>query len=165
MLSGMLVASADSRKIVIRGAEFVRDAIAGAFGPQGASVAISQAFGGTIQLQRGAQIACGIKSSNPLEEKGIEQIRAAASAVYDSAGDCTKLVSILAAGFMTKGQVLIEKGHHPADVVGGLERSVKSVLWNTSFETPNRSQTTSWSLLLQPQQAVMDGWEISSLRR
>jgi chaperonin GroEL len=126
--AGVLIASADGRKIVIRGARLVRDAIASAFGPRGASVAISQAFGPTKQSQRGAQIAQGIKSSNPLEEKGIEQIRAAASAVYDSAGDCSKLVSILAAGFMTIGQELIERGFHPKDILTSLERSVEKTL-------------------------------------
>jgi chaperonin GroEL len=133
-LAGVLIASADSRKIVIRGATLVRDAIASAFGPHGTAVAISQAFGGTKQSQRGAQIAQGIKSSNPLEEKGIEQIRSAASSVYDSAGDGSKLVSILTAGLMTKGQELIEKGFHPKDVLGSLERSVKTALKHLNSE-------------------------------
>ena len=125
---GVLLASADSRKIVIRGAELVRNAIASAFGPDGVSVAISQTFGSTVQLQRGSQIARGIKSSNLLEEKGIEQIRGATSAVYDSAGDCTKLAAILAAGFMKRGQDLIEKGFHPREVARSLDRSVEDVL-------------------------------------
>lgn len=125
---GTLIASADSRGIVIRGANIVRSAVASAFGPYGTSVAISQTFGGTAELYRGVQIARGIKSLNPLEEKGIEKIRDAASTVYDGAGDCSKLVSILAAGFMTKGQELVEKGFHPKDVVGSFGRSVESVV-------------------------------------
>lgn len=125
---GVLIATADSRRIVIRGAKLVRDAIGSAFGPRGATVALSQAFGDTKQSQRGSQIAQGIKSSNPLEEKGIEQIRGATFAVYDSAGDCSKLVSILAAGFMAKGQDIIEMGFHPKDVLLSLERSVEMAL-------------------------------------
>jgi chaperonin GroEL len=132
--AGLLIASADSRKIVIRGAKLARDAIASAFGPRGASVAISQVYGGTRQAQRGSQIAQGIKSSNPLEEKGIEQIRGAASALYDSAGDCSKVVSILTAGFMTKGQELIDKGFHPKDVLISLERSVETALKHINKE-------------------------------
>jgi chaperonin GroEL len=127
-LSGVLIASAESRKIVIRGAKLVSDAIASAYGPRGASVAISQAFGATRQAQRGALIAQGVKSSNPLEEKGIEQIRLAASAVYESEGDCSKLVSIFTAGLMTRGQELIERDFHPKDVLAGLERSVERAL-------------------------------------
>jgi chaperonin GroEL len=121
---GVLIASADFRRVVIQGANRVRDAIASAFGPHGAAVAISQAFGGTIESHRGAQIARGIKSSNPLEEKGIEQIRNAASSVYDTVGDFTKLVSILGSGFMTRGQDLIDKGFHPKDVLRSFERAV-----------------------------------------
>jgi len=132
---GILVASADSRRIVIRGAKLVRDAIAHAFGPRGTSVAISRTFGGTMRSQRGAQIASGIKSSNPLEEKGIEQIRAAASSVYEGAGDSSKLVSILAAGFMVKGQELIEKGFHPKDVIESLVRWVERVMKHLSQAT------------------------------
>ncbi len=127
-LGGTLLASTDSRGIVIRGANLVRAAIASAFGPHGTSVAISQTFAGTAELYRGALIARGIKSLNPLEEKGIEKIRDAASTVYDGAGDCSKLVSILAAGLMTKGQELIEKGFHQKDVIGSMGRSIESVL-------------------------------------
>lgn len=126
--AGVLMASGDSRKIVVRGAKLVRDAIAGAFGPHGASVAISQTFGASRRSQRGAQIARGVKSLNPLEEKGIEQIRGAAYAVYDSAGDGSKLAAILTSGFMTKGQELIEKGFHPKDVLWNLEQAVDWVL-------------------------------------
>jgi chaperonin GroEL len=127
-VSGSLLASADSRGIVIQGANIVRAAIASAFGPHGTSVAISQTFGATAQLNRGVQIARGIKSLNPLEEKGIEQVRDAAASVFNAAGDCTKLVAILTAGFMTRGQELIERGFHPKDVVESLTRSVERVL-------------------------------------
>jgi len=89
---GLLLAKADSREIVIRGSMLARDAIAASFGPHGSSVAISQAFGNTRHSQRGVQIAQGVKSANPLEEKGIEVIRVAASAVSELAGDFTKLV-------------------------------------------------------------------------
>jgi chaperonin GroEL len=125
--AGVLVATADFRKVVIQGAMLVRDAIASAFGPRGAAVAISQPFGSTRNLQRGVQIAHGIKSSSPLEEKGIEQIRIAASTIDDMVGDSTKLVSILAAGFMAKGQELIDKGFHPKDVFLSMEQAVGRV--------------------------------------
>ncbi len=128
LFSGIPLASADSRKVVIRGANLVRQAIASAYGPHGTSMAISPPFGGTVQAQRGAQIARGIKSLNPLEDRGVEQIRGAASAVYDSVGDFSKLASILAAGFMTKGQELVEQGFRPRDIVESLERSVETIV-------------------------------------
>jgi chaperonin GroEL len=112
---------------VIRGANLVRAAIASAFGPYGASVAISQPFGYDRQLKRGSQIAQGIKSSNPLEEKGIDQIRSTTFAVQGLAGDFSKLAAILAAGLMSRGQELIEKGLHPQDILRGLEHAVDRV--------------------------------------
>jgi chaperonin GroEL len=126
-LGGALLASADSRVIVIRGANLARNAIASAFGPKGSSVSLPHTFAGAVQVDRGSQIAAGIKSLNPLEQTGIDQIRIAARSVYDSAGDCSKLAAILSAGFMTKGQELIEKGFHPRDVVDTLKRSIEIV--------------------------------------
>lgn len=125
---GLLIASGDSRKIVIRGAKLVRDSIGSAYGPRGASVAISQIYGGSKQSQRGSQIANGIKSSNPLEERGIEEIRAGAARLFDSMGDFTKTVSILSAGLMVRGQDLVEKGHHPKDVLASFETQIEKVL-------------------------------------
>jgi chaperonin GroEL len=126
-LGGALLASADSRAIVIRGANLVRHSIASAFGPRGSSVSLPRTFAGAMQVDRGSQIAAGIRSLNPLEQMGMEQIRITASSVYDLAGDCSKLAGILAAGFMTKGQELIEKGFHPRDVVESLKGAIEKV--------------------------------------
>jgi hypothetical protein len=116
----ILIAPADSRKIVIRGAKLARDAIASAFGPYGASVAISQLFGGTKHSKRGAQIAKDIKSANPLEEKGIDEIRTAASTVYDSTGDFSKLACILTAGDSLRFSSLPPASFQSDDVSPGL---------------------------------------------
>jgi len=123
-----LIATGDSRKIVIRGAQIVRNAIANAFGPLGERVGVAGAGGGTISVQRGADIAQGIKSANPLEEKGMEEIRRAASSVFGLAGDGTKLVTILAAGFMARGQELIEKQYHPKAVLDLFDKGIERVL-------------------------------------
>jgi chaperonin GroEL (HSP60 family) len=80
-----------------------------------------------MQVDRGSQIAAGIKSLNPLEQLGIDEIRIAASTVYDNAGDCSKLTAILSAGLMTRGQELIEKDFHPRDIVETLKNSVENV--------------------------------------
>lgn len=122
--SGLLISTADSKAMVVRGARLARDAVATAIGARGLSVALSQAFGVTRQSQQGLQIVRGIKSPNILEEKGIEQLRVAASSTYDVAGDCTKLVCILCAGLMTGGQALIDRGFHTKDVTAALDRTV-----------------------------------------
>ncbi len=123
-----LIASGDARKVVIRGAMIARDAIGKAYGPHGEQVAISTSFGGTRSYQRGAQIIQGIKSNNPLEERGIEEVRRACADVSNSAGDCTKLVAVLCAEFMLKGQELIESGLHAKDVIEALDRSLEWAL-------------------------------------
>jgi chaperonin GroEL len=140
--SGVLLAGADSRKIVIRGAKLVRDAIGQAFGPRGSSVSISQAFGGTVQVHRGVQIARAIKSSNPLEDKGIQQVTDAASSTYKTAGDSSKLVSILTTGFMTKGQELVEKGFHSKDVVKAMGDSIEQVLRHIAADVQKASPSS-----------------------
>ena len=122
-----LIASGDARKTVIRGAQIVSNAIARAFGPLGERVGVPGP-GGTTPVERGAQIAQGIKSAHPLEQKGIEEIRRVANTVYGSAGDGTKLGAILAAGFMAKGQELIEKQFHPKIVMDLFDAGIEKVL-------------------------------------
>ncbi|HEY6464995.1 MAG TPA: chaperonin GroEL [Candidatus Acidoferrales bacterium] len=122
--SGLLISTADSKAMVVRGAQLARDAVAAVIGPRGLSVALSQTFGATRQSQQGLQIVRGIKSPNTLEEKGIEQLRLAAASIYDAAGDCTKLVCILCSGLIAAGQALIEKGFHTKDVTASLDRTV-----------------------------------------
>jgi chaperonin GroEL len=134
-LGGALLASADSRVVVIRGANLVRSAVGSAFGPRGSSVSLSRTFGAAMQVDRGAHIAAGVKSLNPLEQMGIDEVRIATTDVYEAAGDCSKLAAILAAGFMSKGQSLIEKGFHPRDVAEGLRSSVESVVRHLTRNT------------------------------
>jgi chaperonin GroEL len=123
-----LIASGDSRKAVIKGAQIVRKAIGSAFGPNGERVAVRASSGGTIPLQRGARIAQGIKSANPLEEKGIEEIRGAASSVFNSVGDHSKLAAILTTEFMSRGQELIDRDYHPGSVLGIFQNALDRVL-------------------------------------
>jgi chaperonin GroEL len=134
----VLMASGDSRRVVIRGAQVVRDAVASTFGPLGQRVAVTGAGGGSVPVQRGIQIVQSIKSANPLEEKGIEEIRSAASHVFNSAGDGTKLAAMLAAGLMVRGQELIEKGHPPKTVLDLFERDAERTLSHltTNSERP-----------------------------
>lgn len=138
----VLIASGDSRKTVIRGVQIARDAIARAFGPLGERVGVAGGAGGTFPVQRGSQIAQGIKSANPLEEKGIEEIRRAAAKLFVSAGDGTKLAAILAAGFMAKGQELVEKRSiHPKIVLDLFDKGIERVLGHLTInsEQPNTS--------------------------
>ena len=134
-LSGsVLIASGDARKAVIRGTQIVCTSIAEAFGPLGQRVAAALPFGGTIPVHRGARIAQSIKSANPLEEKGIEEIRRATADISNRTGDGTKFAAILAAGFMVKGQQLIEMEYHPRNVLESFAKAVERV---TSYLTIN----------------------------
>jgi hypothetical protein len=143
-LSGsVLIAAGDSRQTVIRGAQIVRDAVARAFGPLGERVGVSRGMGGTFPIHRGSQIAQGIKSAHPLEEKGIEEIRRAASKLFDSAGDGTKLATMLAAGFMAKGQELVEKRSiHPKTVLDLFEKDIERILGHLTINSEQANSST-----------------------
>lgn len=125
-----LIATGDSRKSVVRGAAIVRDTIASAFGPLGEGVAVSRPHERSIPSRRGVEIVQAIKSANPLEEKGIEELRGVASNMRGFTGDGTKLAVILAAGLMVKGQELIDQGNHPKAVLDAFQNAVERVLAN-----------------------------------
>jgi chaperonin GroEL len=138
----VLIASGDARKTIIRGAEIVRNAIAGAFGPLGARVSVAGMVGSTIPVHRGNRIAQGIKSADPLEEKGIEEIRRVTSSVFGLCGDGTKLAAIVAAGFMTKGQELIERQYHPQTVLNLFDKALERVLGRLSVNSQQPNGAT-----------------------
>lgn len=67
----------DPRALVMQGVRRVRETIARAFGPLGGSFAGSTA--GTMPLRRGLAIAEVIRGTNPLEQRGIEEMQAPVS--------------------------------------------------------------------------------------
>jgi chaperonin GroEL len=69
-----------------------------------------------------------VRSPNPIEEDGIEQLRRVARQLEASAGDCTKTGIILANAFMQRGHDELVKGVDSVGFLSGMDAAVETAL-------------------------------------
>jgi chaperonin GroEL len=100
--------------------------MAGAYGPEGTSVELSIVAGQPNPYKEGTQIARGIRSSNPLEARGIDSMRELAVEVRDVVGDATKTAVILAHAMLKSGGEAVEHGFSPKNVTRSMERAIEN---------------------------------------
>lgn len=142
--TGDLVPSIDSRSLILKGVQLVRNSVAPAFGPHG--TAISVAVGPNshqLPYRRGNQIANHIRSEHPLEAQGVEQMARLASEIYSSVGDATKAGILLSAAMIERGIEAIAMGCVPKHLVTGLQRAVDAaaahIMTRAKSLTPNET--------------------------
>lgn len=127
--TGPLVPAAESLAHVVKGTQIARHAVAPAFGPQGRLVSITLPFQGTqSSFRRGYKILEGVKSSDPLEAQGIEQMKKLASETFGSVGDATKASLFLSAGMIEAGAQALRDGALPKSLVAGMQKAVDVVV-------------------------------------
>lgn len=125
--TGQFVPSEDSLDLVVRGASLVRRSVASAFGPQGARVSVRlPPHDRQTSYRRGHKIAQGIRSDNPLEKQGIEQMRTLAGEIYSATGDATKTGIFLSCGMIDRGAEALRLGCVPKSLVSGMERAIQA---------------------------------------
>jgi len=126
---GSLLSAGKARGSVVRGVDLVSRAVAPAFGPEGSRVSVTiPRLGGQGQTsyRRGARIAEGIRSGDPLEGQGVEQARRLSWEVSDAVGDGTKTALFLCAAMLKAGDAALESGHKPRYLISGMRRAVEA---------------------------------------
>jgi chaperonin GroEL len=124
---GSLMVSGDSHAMVLRGVSLVADSVALAFGPNGRKVSITQRMGSSSE-KRGVSIANSLRSSDPLEAKGIEAMQRLASEMANSIGDGTKTAILIAHELITAGYKGIQSGVAPKQVVSGMRSGIDTAI-------------------------------------
>lgn len=122
---GSLVPAHDARELVVNGARLVRDAVAYAFGPRGGHVSAIVAPEQRRYLKNGSDIANNVRSSNSLEESGIEQARHVAVEMRNSVGDGSKTAILLFYKMVAAGSLALRRNHPSVDLLRGMERAVE----------------------------------------
>lgn len=126
---GPLRRSEDARESVVRGVELFTRWLAPAFGPHGEKVSVTVPhLGGHRAYRRGASIASGVKSGDPLEAEGIEQMRHLAQQVSNAVGDATKTAAFLCCSMVRSGEVALRAGHRSKYLVSGMQRAVETAV-------------------------------------
>lgn len=129
--TGHLIPSQDSLGSVARGVSIVRHVIAPAFGPQGTQVSVTVSTPAGVLpaerrflLRQGHKIVQGIRSDDPLEKNGIEQMGWLAAEIFRSVGDSTKTGILLAASMVNEGRDGLARGSVPKSLVAGMQAAV-----------------------------------------
>jgi chaperonin GroEL len=112
------------RQIIIHGMAQVERLILKAFGPFGTNVSVGLSGHQIVSHKQGSVIANGVRSANPIEENGIEQMRKVSRLMSERVGDGTKTAMLLAHAFVAGGHSAISQGHPLKEVLDGMERAL-----------------------------------------
>jgi chaperonin GroEL len=123
--TGRLVPVGDSLGSVVRGALLVRHSVDPAFGPQGTQVSVNvRPNNRQIAYRRGYLIAQNIRSDDPLEKQGIEQMARLAGETFASVGDATKTAVLLSAAMIERGSEALARGCIAKPLISGMQMAV-----------------------------------------
>jgi chaperonin GroEL len=123
---GPLLPASDARELVIRGARMVRDAIAYAFGPQGAHVSLNVGVDQRRYYKNGAAIASSIHSPERLEEIGIRHASELATEMRNNVGDGSKTAVLLFQRMLESGSIALRRNHRRGEVLRGMDRATET---------------------------------------
>lgn len=125
---GSLLTTENPLDIVVRGTQSLKRVISNALGPAGLNVSVS--VGGREQMpyKQGSIILQSIRSANPLEQFGIEQMRLIAREVSRFNGDGTKTAVLLAQSMLEHGNDALKRGYLPKDIVRGMNQAVDTTI-------------------------------------
>src|ERR1700680_19304 len=125
---GPLVAASDARDVVVRGVRMVRDAVAYAFGPQGAHVSLNVGGDQHRYYKNGTAIANSIHSPERLEEIGISHARELAREMRGTVGDGSKTAVLLLQRMLESGSIALKRNHPRNEVLRGMDRAVETAI-------------------------------------
>jgi chaperonin GroEL len=142
---GSLVPARDARDVVLRGVRMIRDAIAYAFGPQGAQVSVNAGANQQQYYKQGVPIARAVHSSERLEEIGIDHARWLAQEMSDRVGDGSKTAVLLFEKMLDFGHIALKRNHPHSDVLRGMERATEAVVASIAGQgkTANKDSLTN----------------------
>lgn len=120
----------DARQALLRGIDFLVDAVALTEGPRGRNCILGQrALGQTPKVTRdGVTVANYVDPSDPTEQLGADLIREACQKTDNVVGDGTTCTAVLARAMIRSGFELIAKGANPMAMERGIHKATDAVI-------------------------------------
>lgn len=115
---------AETRELLLHGAEKVNDAVRFTVGPQGRGVLLASRTGAPELRQRAAALAKEISFRDVTENAGAALLREVGEKAAERAGEGAELAMLLAERVMWEGNRRIAAGFSPVTLRRGLERCV-----------------------------------------
>jgi len=119
----------DARTALLKGVDFLVDAVALTEGPRGRNCILGQrALGQTPKCTRdGVTVANYVNPSDPTQQLGADLIREACQKTDNNVGDGTTCTAVLSRAMIHAGFDLIEKGANPMAMERGIRKAVDIV--------------------------------------
>lgn len=120
---------AEAREALLRGVDFLVDAVALTEGPRGRNCILGQrALGQTPRITRdGVSVANYVDPTDPTEQMGADLIREACQKTDNSVGDGTTCTAVVARAMIHEGFDLIGRGANPMAMERGVRKAAEYV--------------------------------------
>ena len=120
--------SSDARKLMLRGADILANAVKVTLGPKGRNVVLDKSFGAPRVTKDGVTVAKEIELENHFENMGAQMLREVASKTSDLAVDGTTTATVLAQAILKEGAKSVAAGSNPMDLKRGIDLAVTAVV-------------------------------------
>ena len=137
-MAKQIVHGEESRQAILRGVNFLADAVKVTLGPRGRNVVIEKKFGSPIITKDGVTVAKEIELQDSLENIGAQMVREVASKTSDVAGDGTTTATVLAQAIYREGVRTVAAGANPMAMKRGIEKAVEAICGNVDPTTGER---------------------------
>uniref|UniRef100_A0A2K6BP95 60 kDa heat shock protein, mitochondrial n=1 Tax=Macaca nemestrina TaxID=9545 RepID=A0A2K6BP95_MACNE len=119
---------ADSRALMLQGADLLADAVAVTMGPKGRTVIIEQSWGSPRVTKDGVTVAKSIDLKDKYKNIGAKLVQDVASNTNEEAGDGTTTATVLACSIAKEGFEKISKGANLVEIRRGVMLAVDAVI-------------------------------------
>ena len=129
-MSKTILHGAEAREKILRGIDFLADAVKITEGPRGRNIIMGQrALGQTPRITRdGVSVSNYADPSDPTEQLGADLIREAAQKTDNAVGDGTTASIVLSQAMVHAGFDLIEQGANPMAMERGIHKATAAVV-------------------------------------
>ena len=139
-MAKQIVQGEESRQAILRGVNFLADAVKVTLGPKGRNVVIEKKFGSPTITKDGVTVAKEIELKDGLENMGAQMVREVASKTSDVSGDGTTTATVLAQAIYREGVKTVAAGANPMAMKRGIEKAVNVVCGNIDPKTGERAK-------------------------
>lgn len=117
----------EARRLMLKGADDLADAVQVTLGPRGRNVIIDSTFGNPKITKDGVTVAKSIEFKNRYHNMGALLIKQVANQANDKAGDGTTTATILARAIYKEGCKSVAAGMNPMDLRRGVRLAVDAI--------------------------------------
>src|SRR5687767_15681390 len=118
----------DARTRMVRGLNFLADAVKITLGPRGRNVVLDRSWGSPTVTKDGVSVAKEIELKDKFENMGAQMVKEVASKTSDVAGDGTTTATVLAQAIVREGMKYVASGMNPMDLKRGIDKAVIAVV-------------------------------------